>query len=233
MDFSTKCADSQEKPSPRRSGDRFPIDERFTRIFKSGRPGRYTMPGLASLERFIDEVTVGKPRTSTSAPTNNTLQGGESSDSHSPDPNYPWAKKARATFEKHSNGEVELLSSVYEGDDRRHKVLHRSCGHHFLLSLAELRTLPKGKGCPHCHGTNDLTQFGTMEDLQISVYHQSEKSAYFYASNHPGSPDETYRFWCVRHGRSYEATFSEFQRTKGHSNGCPLCREVDRRLSEF
>jgi hypothetical protein len=155
-----------------------------------------------------------------------SLQGSASMEFYSPDPSYPWAKTARAAFDSLTDGEVELLSNVYKGDDQRHQVFHRSCGHHSWISLRELETLPRGQWCPHCHATGDLLRFGTMENLQVSVYRESGHAAYIFASNPLGSADEQYIYWCVRHRRSYEASFAEFQRTKGEANGCPLCAKA-------
>jgi hypothetical protein len=145
------------------------------------------------------------------------------------DPWFPNLKTARAAFRKLSNGELELLANVYRGDGHRHEVFHHACEQHSLISLRELQTLPPGKFCPHCHGTEDLLRFGTMENLQVSVCRESGHAAYFFACNPLGPADQEYTFWCVRHCRSYQATFSEFQHTKSKSNGCPLCEQEEKR----
>jgi hypothetical protein len=70
-----------------------------------------------------------------------------------------------------------------------------------------------------------------MEQLQVSVYHASGHGAYIYASNSLGESDQIYSFWCVRHCRSYQASFSKFQKTRGQTNGCPFCEQEEKRES--
>lgn len=150
---------------------------------------------------------------------------------NAPDPWFSNLKKAQAAFKEYSNGELELLDNVYRGDVHRHQVFHHACGHHSWISLRELQALPFGTGCPHCHGTEDLTRFGSMENLQVSVYRQSGNTVYFFGCNPMGAADKDCIFWCIRHRQSYEATFAEFQRTRLHTNGCPLCAKDAGELS--
>ena len=141
------------------------------------------------------------------------------------DPWFPKLKTARTAFRKLSNGELELLTTVYRGEDQRHEVFHHACGQHSWISLKELQTLPPGKFCPHCHGTEDLARFGCIENIQVSVFRQSGDATYFFACNPLGTADQVYIFWCLHHRCSYEATFAEFQRNKSKSNGCALCKQ--------
>lgn len=139
------------------------------------------------------------------------------------DPWYPRLKEAQSAFRELSRGDLELMSSVYRGDDQRHQVLHLACGQFFWISMEELKTLSPKSACPHCHGTDDLSRFGTIENLQHSVIRGSLHGAYFYSLNPLGTAEQEYQFHCLRHRHSYLATFAEYQRTKPRSNGCPLC----------
>lgn len=158
-----------------------------------------------------------------------TVLGSEGISLGTTNPWFPKLKTARAAFRKLSDGELELLATVYRGDNQRHEVFHHACGQHSLISLRELQSLPPGKFCPHCHGTKDLARFGCIENIQVSVFHQSGGAAYFFACNTLEAADQDYHFWCARHRRSYHATFAEFQRTKSKSHGCPLCKQEEGR----
>lgn len=136
---------------------------------------------------------------------------------------YPRLKDARTAFRQLSRGDLELMSSVYRGDDQRHQVLHLACGQFFWVSMEELKTLSPESACPHCHATDDLSRFGTIENLQYSIIRGSQQGAYFYSLNPLGTAEQEYQFHCLRHRHSYLATYAEYQRTKPRSNGCPLC----------
>lgn len=142
---------------------------------------------------------------------------------------YPRLKEARSAFRELSRGDLEIMSSVYRGDDQRHQVLHLACGQFFWISMEELKTLAPESVCPHCYGTDDLSMFGTIENLQQSVIRGSQHGAYFYSLNPLGTAEQEYQFNCLRHHHSYLATFAEYQRTKPRSNGCPLCGKTARR----
>lgn len=222
MNCNPKLSVSQEKHAIARKVHRIIAASIFTRFFKSQHQGRSAMSEFAEKKVITERAEI-----ETSTPTAEPFGRAHSNfrECYSPDPSYRWAKAARDAFDRLSEGDVELLENVYRGDDQRHQVHHRSCGHHSWISRNELETLPPGKWCPHCNPVTDLARYGRMENVQVSVYNQSEEGAYFFASNPLGRADEHYTFWCIRHRRSYETSFSKFQRTRGQTNGCPFCQQ--------
>jgi hypothetical protein len=133
-------------------------------------------------------------------------------------------KKAAAAFRRLSRNTLELISNIYNGDDRRHQVLHLACGHVFHLSLSELKKLGNRNACPFCSSTtDDLRRFTGIEEVQGFVLSASMNGAHFMAGNHMGKTEETYRFFCLRDQLPYEASFGAFMGDRDTTNACPVC----------
>ena len=137
---------------------------------------------------------------------------------------YPVRKQAAAAFRKISRNTLELISNIYRGDDRRHRVLHLACGHFFHLSLSELKSLGYKNACPFCSSTtDDLRRFTGIEEVQAFVFSSSLNGAHFMAGNHLGSTEANYRFYCLRDHLAYETSFGTFMKDRGTTNACPVC----------
>jgi hypothetical protein len=136
---------------------------------------------------------------------------------------YKDRQQAEARLQALSNGNLVLLSNIYSRDDERHQLVHEGCGLPFAASLDEVKKIGPDKICPYCHLADDLTRFGAVEQVQYYVIEASQSAVYFYASNTLGSPDDQYSFLCMLHRRLFQATFTDFQMSRGKTNGCPLC----------
>ena len=92
-----------------------------------------------------------------------------------------------------------------------------------------MKKIGPDKICPYCNLADDLSRFGAVEQVQHYVIEAAQSAVYFYASNTLGSPEDRYRFLCMLHRRPFHAAFTDFQKSRGETNGCPLC-EADVRF---
>lgn len=221
MNSITNPLDPQEKPTWPRRRPLHLTPRGFTQILKAEQRVDAMMRSAAQAVYDHETMDGDSPAPECHTP--------DESGTLSPEPWFQRLRKARAAFSDSSGGALELLSKTYRGDNCRHEVLHRTCERHSWISMRELQMLPENTWCPHCHSVDRLARFGSMEELQLSVYRESGHNAYFYSCNTLGTADQQYIFWCGHHRRPYEATFAEFQLTKGESNGCPLCRQEEKR----
>ncbi len=81
---------------------------------------------------------------------------------------------------------------------------------------------PQKEGLEEC--TQLLQRFETMEAIQNYVLDSSLHGAYFYANNLPGSFNDIYRLYCLRHHRSYFSSFTDYESEAPATNNCPVCK---------
>lgn len=123
-----------------------------------------------------------------------------------------------------TNNTILLVSGYYRGHEQPHFFQHR-CGGVFIASFAEILEIGHAQICPYCHKVHHPRHFGNMESLQRYVLSASMENAYLYAYNRLGEKTDVYDFYCNWHNKPYRATFEDFLKTQGETNGCPLCME--------